>query len=205
VVSFFTERPSLILVCAFGVAQLVATLISVYANWGFTNIRGCGWHWAGVVWVWNIIWFFPLDLIKFSLRAYFDPKQKAAIEELLSSQPSTEAQKTRRKSTIAGGGVGTGPPSRRRSTVGSGGDGTRSRRSTLAETASKYYAPHTQNLSTSHHHRNFARMLKIGGADAPRVVVDNDELRRFSLVQAHHAAKLLNAPGGDSSHRTTAV
>ena len=65
---FFTERPSLILVAAFGIAQLVATFIAVYANWGFTNIQGCGWHWAGIVWIWNIVWFFPLDLIKVKKR-----------------------------------------------------------------------------------------------------------------------------------------
>ena len=34
---FFMDRPSLILVTAFAVAQLVATLIAVYANWGFTD------------------------------------------------------------------------------------------------------------------------------------------------------------------------
>jgi H+-transporting ATPase len=61
---FFMERPSLILVCAFGLAQLIATFIAVYANWGFTNIQGCGWHWAGIVWIWNMIWFFPLDFLK---------------------------------------------------------------------------------------------------------------------------------------------
>jgi H+-transporting ATPase len=61
---FFTERPSLILVCAFALAQLIATFIAVYADWGFTNIQGCGWSWVGIVWIWNIVWFFPLDLVK---------------------------------------------------------------------------------------------------------------------------------------------
>ncbi len=64
---FFTERPSLILVVAFAIAQLVATFIAVYADWGFTNIKGCGWHWAGIVWIWNFIWFFPLDFVKVSI------------------------------------------------------------------------------------------------------------------------------------------
>jgi H+-transporting ATPase len=63
---FFTERPSIILVVACALAQLIATLIAVYANWGFTDIKGCGWHWAGIVWVWNIVWFFPLDFLKVS-------------------------------------------------------------------------------------------------------------------------------------------
>jgi H+-transporting ATPase len=40
---FFMERPSVLLMCAFIVAQLVATFISVYADWGFTQISGCGW------------------------------------------------------------------------------------------------------------------------------------------------------------------
>ncbi|CAF3475959.1 unnamed protein product, partial [Rotaria sp. Silwood2] len=43
---FFTERPTLLLVAAFVITQLSATLIAVYANWGFTDIRGCGWSWA---------------------------------------------------------------------------------------------------------------------------------------------------------------
>jgi H+-transporting ATPase len=61
---FFTERPSVILVVAFIIAQMVATFIAVYATWSFTEIQACGWSWAGIAWVWNIIWFFPLDLIK---------------------------------------------------------------------------------------------------------------------------------------------
>ena len=61
---FFLERPSLLLVFAFILAQLIATFIAVWANWSFTNIHGCGWSWAGIVWIWNLIWFFPLDLIK---------------------------------------------------------------------------------------------------------------------------------------------
>ncbi|CAF4619196.1 unnamed protein product [Rotaria sp. Silwood1] len=200
---FFMERPSIILVVAFAVAQLVATFIAVYANWGFTDIQGCGWSWAGIVWIWNIVWFFPLDLLKFSLRAYFDPKQKQAIEELLTAEPSTEEQRTRRKSTIAGG-VPSGPPSRR-STLGSG-EGLRSRRETFVQAHAKYYAPNIEVLSTTHHHRNFARMLKVQGADAPVISVDRDELRRFSLVQAHHASKLLHPQSANANRRiTTAV
>jgi H+-transporting ATPase len=44
---FFTERPTLLLVAAFFVAQLASTLIAVYADWGFTRIEGCGWALAG--------------------------------------------------------------------------------------------------------------------------------------------------------------
>jgi H+-transporting ATPase len=44
---FFTQRPTLLLITAFFITQLGATLIAVYANWGFTDIQGCGWTWAG--------------------------------------------------------------------------------------------------------------------------------------------------------------
>ncbi|GAB2213155.1 hypothetical protein Drorol1_Dr00021176 [Drosera rotundifolia] len=64
----FLERPGLLLVAAFVVAQLIATLIAVYANWGFAAIEGIGWGWAGVIWVYNIITYIPLDLIKFFIR-----------------------------------------------------------------------------------------------------------------------------------------
>jgi H+-transporting ATPase len=46
----------------------VATLIAVYANWGFARIKGMGWGWAGVVWLYSIIFYLPLDIIKFLIR-----------------------------------------------------------------------------------------------------------------------------------------
>ncbi|KAL1810275.1 hypothetical protein DCAR_0729959 [Daucus carota subsp. sativus] len=64
----FVERPGLLLVGAFAVAQLIATLIAVYANWGFAAIEGIGWGWAGVIWLYNIIFYIPLDVIKFFIR-----------------------------------------------------------------------------------------------------------------------------------------
>ncbi|KAM0952121.1 putative P-type H(+)-exporting transporter [Dioscorea sansibarensis] len=64
----FVERPGSLLVIAFVIAQLVATAIAVYANWGFTAIKGIGWGWAGVIWLYNIIFYFPLDIIKFMIR-----------------------------------------------------------------------------------------------------------------------------------------
>jgi H+-transporting ATPase len=66
---FFMERPSFALMGAFCVAQLVSSIIAAYANWGFTRIQGISGGWIGIVWVWNIIWFLPLDLIKFAMRA----------------------------------------------------------------------------------------------------------------------------------------
>ncbi|KAK4485706.1 hypothetical protein RD792_008352 [Penstemon davidsonii] len=64
----YVERPGLLLVAAFLVAQLVATLIAVYANWEFAAIEGIGWGWAGVIWLYNIITYIPLDIIKFFIR-----------------------------------------------------------------------------------------------------------------------------------------
>ncbi|XP_010531800.1 PREDICTED: ATPase 4, plasma membrane-type-like [Tarenaya hassleriana] len=64
----FAERPGIFLMAAFIVAQLVATLIAVYANWGFAFIEGIGWRWAGVVWLYNLIFYFPLDPLKFFIR-----------------------------------------------------------------------------------------------------------------------------------------
>ncbi|KAG4378758.1 hypothetical protein GLYMA_17G096100v4 [Glycine max] len=64
----YVERPGLLLVFAFIVAQLIATLIAVYGNWSFCSIEGIGWGWAGVIWLYNIIFYIPLDIIKFLIR-----------------------------------------------------------------------------------------------------------------------------------------
>ncbi|KAI5555996.1 hypothetical protein BDE02_18G005500 [Populus trichocarpa] len=64
----FVERPGLLLVSAFVVAQLIATLIAVYANWGFAHIKGCGWGWAGVIWLFSLVTYLPLDVLKFAIR-----------------------------------------------------------------------------------------------------------------------------------------
>ncbi|KAJ8756156.1 hypothetical protein K2173_024703 [Erythroxylum novogranatense] len=64
----FSERPGVLLMCAFVVAQLVATLIAVYAHISFAYIRGIGWGWAGVIWLYSLIFYIPLDIIKFTVR-----------------------------------------------------------------------------------------------------------------------------------------
>ncbi|KAJ4958287.1 hypothetical protein NE237_025398 [Protea cynaroides] len=64
----FVERPGLLLLSAFMIAQLVATLIAVYANWSFAFIKGCGWGWAGVIWLYSIVTYVPLDILKFAIR-----------------------------------------------------------------------------------------------------------------------------------------
>ncbi|KAF5445762.1 hypothetical protein F2P56_034788 [Juglans regia] len=64
----FVERPGFLLVAAFIAAQLVATAIAVYAQWGFARIHGIGWGWAGVIWIYSIITYIPLDILKFIIR-----------------------------------------------------------------------------------------------------------------------------------------
>ncbi|XP_025603285.1 ATPase 10, plasma membrane-type isoform X3 [Arachis hypogaea] len=64
----FLERPGVLLMCAFVIAQLVATLIAVYAHISFAYIRGIGWQWAGVIWLYSLVFYVPLDIIKFIVR-----------------------------------------------------------------------------------------------------------------------------------------
>ncbi|RDX63271.1 Plasma membrane ATPase, partial [Mucuna pruriens] len=64
----FVERPGLLLVTAFIIAQLIATIIAVYANWGFARMKGIGWGWAGIIWLYSIIFYIPLDVLKFFIR-----------------------------------------------------------------------------------------------------------------------------------------
>lgn len=64
----FVERPGFLLITAFIAAQLVATAIAVYANWEFARIQGIGWGWAGVIWIYSLVTYFPLDVLKFIIR-----------------------------------------------------------------------------------------------------------------------------------------
>ncbi|KAK2411846.1 plasma membrane ATPase [Trifolium repens] len=64
----YVERPGLLLLVAFFAAQMVATLIAVYAHWGFARINGIGWRWAGVIWIFTIVTYIPLDILKFVIR-----------------------------------------------------------------------------------------------------------------------------------------
>ncbi|KAJ8452847.1 hypothetical protein Cgig2_014610 [Carnegiea gigantea] len=64
----FIERPGLMLVVAFFIAQLIATLIAVYADWKFAHVKGIGWGWAGVIWLYSIVFYIPLDFLKFIIR-----------------------------------------------------------------------------------------------------------------------------------------
>ncbi|KAK8953558.1 Plasma membrane ATPase [Platanthera guangdongensis] len=64
----FVERPGLLLMVAFLAAQLVATVIAVYASWSFARIDGIGWGWAALIWIFSIVTYLPLDGLKFITR-----------------------------------------------------------------------------------------------------------------------------------------
>jgi H+-transporting ATPase len=68
---WFTSRPGHFPMLAFCFAQAVSTVIAVFANWDWTEIEGIGWKWAGVAWVWSLIWFIPMDLPKLAVRLTF--------------------------------------------------------------------------------------------------------------------------------------
>ncbi|KAG8093806.1 hypothetical protein GUJ93_ZPchr0012g19807 [Zizania palustris] len=70
----FVERSGFLLVFAFFAAQLVATAIAVYAQWDVCRIEGIGWHWAGAVWVFSVVTYIPLDVLKFIIRYSLDGK-----------------------------------------------------------------------------------------------------------------------------------
>jgi len=66
----YLERPGAMMAIAFVLSQIVATFIGVYGfngypNNGRTNFDGCGWAYALAVWIWCIIWYIPMDFIKF--------------------------------------------------------------------------------------------------------------------------------------------
>ncbi|POO03824.1 P-type ATPase [Trema orientale] len=86
----FVERPGLLLLGAFFVAQLVATLIAVYANWGFARIKGTGWGWAGVIWLYSVVTYVPLDFLKFAIRYILSGK---AWDNLLENKTAFTTKK----------------------------------------------------------------------------------------------------------------
>ncbi|WVQ65403.1 plasma-membrane proton-efflux P-type ATPase [Kwoniella botswanensis] len=64
----WTERPSVALMLAFCLAQLISSIIAAFGDWGFTNVHSISGGWIGIVWVWNIVWYFPLDAVKFFMK-----------------------------------------------------------------------------------------------------------------------------------------
>lgn len=75
------------------VLMQIATLIAVYADWGFAAIKGIGWRWAGVIWLYNLIFYFPLDIIKFFIRYALSGKAwELVIEQRVTHSRNSVAQ-----------------------------------------------------------------------------------------------------------------
>uniref|UniRef100_J3MRH2 Cation-transporting P-type ATPase N-terminal domain-containing protein n=1 Tax=Oryza brachyantha TaxID=4533 RepID=J3MRH2_ORYBR len=51
-----------------GESLVVATCLTVYLDLGFAHMRGIGWRWAGVIWLYSVVTFIPLDWFKFAVR-----------------------------------------------------------------------------------------------------------------------------------------
>lgn len=64
----FLERPGLLLVVAFFIAQMIASVLTAVADWDFAGIKGIGWGWTGVIWLYNIVVYILLDPIKIGVR-----------------------------------------------------------------------------------------------------------------------------------------
>ncbi|KAJ7745691.1 hypothetical protein B0H16DRAFT_1557868 [Mycena metata] len=64
----FSHRPSVVVLGVFSVAQTTSSIIASYGNWQFARIHAVGAGWIGLVWVWNLIWFIPLDFVKLGVR-----------------------------------------------------------------------------------------------------------------------------------------
>eukprot|EP00268_Persea_americana_P010691 TRINITY_DN1435_c0_g1_i7.p1 TRINITY_DN1435_c0_g1~~TRINITY_DN1435_c0_g1_i7.p1 ORF type:complete len:263 (-),score=39.15 TRINITY_DN1435_c0_g1_i7:308-1000(-) len=96
------ERPGLLLARAFIAAQLAATLIAVYANWGFARIKGVGWGWAGVIWLYSLVSYLPLDLIKIFVRNVLNGKAPDFAEGKDYGREEREAQSPLAQRTLHG-------------------------------------------------------------------------------------------------------
>ncbi|KAI0042080.1 plasma-membrane proton-e [Auriscalpium vulgare] len=102
---FFMERPSVALMGAFCLAQLVSSVIAAWGSWGFTNIEKISGAWIGIVWVWDIIWFLPLDLVKFAMKAtvikYLRERHERQTAEATRQSSETGVPMTRTQSRAA--------------------------------------------------------------------------------------------------------
>ncbi|KAF7374627.1 Plasma membrane ATPase [Mycena sanguinolenta] len=59
----FFHRPSNVLLGIFCLAQTSSFIVAAYGNWGFAGVQAVDAKWIGVVWIWNMFWFIPLELL----------------------------------------------------------------------------------------------------------------------------------------------
>jgi len=74
------DRPGTLLFVAFCASQTASSILGAfgltgqYPLNGVTMFGGCGWGYVLVAWIWCLIWFFPMDILKFLFRATVDRK-----------------------------------------------------------------------------------------------------------------------------------
>ncbi|CED83133.1 plasma membrane h()-atpase 1 [Phaffia rhodozyma] len=94
----FMERPSVALMLAFCLAQLISSIIAAFGDWGFTNVQSISGGWVGIVWVWNIVWYFPMDLVKFAMKytviAWLRKRSAAKAEAVAHQDTGAPMQRT---------------------------------------------------------------------------------------------------------------
>jgi H+-transporting ATPase len=93
----WTERPSVALMLAFCLAQLISSIIAAFGDWGFTKVSKIEGGWIGIVWVWNIVWYIPLDAVKFAMKKTVIAalqRRKAAKHEALVDENGERLQRT---------------------------------------------------------------------------------------------------------------
>ncbi|KAH9111579.1 hypothetical protein AeMF1_013924, partial [Aphanomyces euteiches] len=112
---FFAEKPSNLLLFAFVVAQVAASVIGYFGFQGYPSDRvavfGCGGPYLGIAWVWSIIWHFPLDLIKFAVnyvlhkntytQTAFTSRINAGHPSMTHNKVTSVARSIRASSTVA--------------------------------------------------------------------------------------------------------
>lgn len=116
---FWQYRPATILLCAFITAQVVATFIGVYGlnGWphnGRQDFRGCGWGYALAIWIYSLITFLPMDLLKIFITKYIFSKKVNYVDvprHLRKSRKSKKEMSTIRSSSANPPSSASPPPS----------------------------------------------------------------------------------------------
>ncbi|KAK4683590.1 H+-transporting ATPase, partial [Tremellales sp. Uapishka_1] len=94
----WTERPSVALMLAFCLAQLISSIIAAFGDWGFTDVESISGGWIGIVWIWNLVWYIPLDLVKYLLKhsiiGYLQKRKAAGIAPALVDSNGEVLQRT---------------------------------------------------------------------------------------------------------------
>ena len=84
---FFLERPGNFVIGAFVVAQIIASVLGAYGLNGYTGFYGSGWGYVLVAWIWSIVWFVFLDVIKIVVRKIF----RAEISPFYHKEAATQS------------------------------------------------------------------------------------------------------------------